>query len=100
MRHPKLPRVTGKYGAPMGRSSTVVDTDIPVKFYLYRMPMVDYNYDNGGAYWGGGDRIIGWMYHAYGDGPTFRNECFVRAASRAKAKEEVKELFPNATFYR
>lgn len=100
MRHPKLPMVTGKYGAPMGRASTVVDIDTPVKFYLYRMPMVDGDYDSGGAYWGGGDRIIGWMYHAYGDGPTVRNECFVRAISRAEAKEEVKELFPNATFYR
>lgn len=70
------------------------------RFRLYRMPMYDYCYDSGGAYWGMGDRRIGWMYHAYADGPYGRNECFVRATSREKAKDKVREVFPNARFYR
>lgn len=84
----------------MGRRNVVEEPDEVIRFHLYRMPMVDGAYDTGGAYWGAGDYRIGWMYHAYGEGPEFRNECFVRARSREAAKVAVRSLFPNAKFYR
>lgn len=40
------------------------------------------------------------MYHAYGDGPEYVNQIFVRAKSRDDAKAKVKANFPNATFFR
>ena len=74
--------------------------DAEIKFHLYRMPMVDGCYDTGGAYWGTGSNKLGYMYHAYGDGPQFVNQCFVRARSRNEAKSLVGKVFRNARFFR
>lgn len=52
------------------------------------------------AYWGAGSATTGWMYHAYGDGPNFRNEMFVRAVDRESAKDLVRERFKQASFFR
>ena len=100
MKYPKLPNVSSARGAPMGRRDTILDPKAPIKFRLYQMPMVDYCYDTGGAYWGAGSAKTGWMFHAYGDGPSGANEIFMRAFDREDAKEQVRAVFPNATFYR
>lgn len=42
------------YGAPMGRDSDkTLDGTCSEPLYLCRVPFVDYDYDPGGAYWGG-----------------------------------------------
>jgi hypothetical protein len=84
----------------MGRRDTIEEPETEIKFHLYRMPMTDYCYDSGGAYWGAGDHQLGFMYHAYGDGPEYVNQIFVRAKTRDDAKAQVKARFPNACFYR
>ena len=85
-------------GAPMGRSNTVTDADFPVKFRLERMRLVDGDYDNGGAYWGGYPSDPMWV--AWGMAEDEEQELFVRAKTRDEAKEFVKETFINARFWR
>lgn len=100
MKHPKLSNACSERGANMGRPNVIEEPDAPIKFRLYKMPMVDLCYDTGGAYWGQGSKEHGVMYHAYGDGPKFKNEMFVRAKSRDEAKTMIRERFKNASFYR
>lgn len=84
----------------MGRANVIEEPDASIKFSLYQMKMTDGDYDAQGAYWGCGNRDIGWMYHARGDGPLWMNEMFVRAKTREEAKAAVRLLFENAKFYR
>jgi len=91
---PKLTNVSGKYGAPMGRSNRL--TKLPVKLYLERLVFQDCCYDKGGAYWGGPDTL----YRACGEDDNEQVECFVRALSRKEAKVEVLRFMPQATFFR
>ena len=84
----------------MGRRDVIEEPAAAIKFRLYVMPMVDGDYDTGGAYWGCGNRDIGWMYHAIGEGIEFVNQLFVRAQNRFDAKCQVLSAFPNARFYR
>ena len=91
----KLPDVSCKYGAPMGRPNVLPqDRNAKVKLRLVRLQWIDYDYDQGGAYWGnpGGNSIF-WAT----DGAT---DLFVRAGSRAEAKAQVLHYLPNARFYR
>lgn len=101
MKRPTLSKGYSQYGAYMGRSNWMDEAGEEIKFNLYRMPMSACGcYDKGGAYWGAGSHTSGWMYHAYGDGPLWFNQAFVRAKTREEAKKLVKELFPKAKFYR
>lgn len=100
MKYPKLPNACSRYGASMGRQNSIMERTAEIKFHLYLMPMVDGAYDTGGAYWGSGNWQIGYMYHAYGNGPEFVNEMFVRARDREDAKHQVRDAFKNAKFYR
>lgn len=99
MKYPKLPNAVNSYGASMGREDFTPEPSAKIKFRLYRMLMVNYAYDSGGAYWGGGGKY-GVMYHAYGEGPEHVNEMFMRTKTRDEAKAEVLRVFPNATFWR
>ena len=94
----KLPNVSSPRGAPIGRSNTVTEPDFPVKFRLERMQLVDGDYDNGGAYWGG--YPSGPMWVAWGMAEDEEQEVFIRAKNREEAKEFVKETFINARFWR
>lgn len=101
MTYPTLSKVCTQYGAPMGRHDAIEEPNEQIKFRLYKMPMSSCGcYDNGGAYWGAGDHKIGFMYHAYGYGPQFKNEMFIRAITREHAKEQIKKVFKNCVFYR
>ena len=101
MKYPKLSKGYSIRGADMGRDDIVEEPNAPIKFHLYRMPMSYCGcYDSGGAYWGSGDFNIGFMYHAYGDGPEFKNYMFIRAKTRQDAKEQIKKVFKNCSFYR
>jgi hypothetical protein len=93
--HFKLPNVSCKYGAPMGRPNVLPeDRNAKVKLRLVRLQWIDHDYDQGGAYWGnpGGSSIF-WAT----DGAT---DVFVRAKSRVEAKAQVLQDLPNARFYR
>lgn len=100
MRYPELSKAYSSRGSAMGRPDHVLGLADGAKFRLYRMSIDSGGYDRGGAYWGLGDSHIGWMYHAYSDGPAGREECFVRAVDRESAKLEVLKTFRKATFYR
>jgi hypothetical protein len=99
MKPPTLPKACSQYGASMGRSNVIAEPDEIIKFHIYRMRMVDGDYDIGGAYWGGGHEVPP-MWHAYGDGPEQRNEMFVRGWTRDEVKLKVIEDFAFAKFYR
>lgn len=101
MKYPKLGKAYDHRGSSMGRVESINDPNAEIKFRLYKMPMSSCGaYDNGGAYWGCGSHQTGWMYHAYGDGPEWGNEVFIRATSRKDAKSKVVQQFKNAKFYR
>jgi len=71
------------------------------RFHLQELPLVDYDYDKGGAYWGSGSLKSGWMYRAYCD--TFPDnpvDLFIRATSRDAAKAQVLATYPNAVFFK
>ncbi len=68
-------------GAPMGRDESKEYAGAPVR--CFRLRMVDYDYDDGGAYWGGWSESTGAVYCAT-DGSDFR--LFTRAKTREDAK--------------
>ena len=93
----QLEDVGSKYGAPMGRRSVLpANLDEPVKLRLVKLRFVGGDYDEGGAYWGSGDPI----YFAKGDVAEVVVEMYTRAATREKAKEKIRVVLPNATFFR
>ena len=90
-------------GAMMGRRDSDLSNDdgedpYPWHMHLVRMKMSPCGaYDNGGAYWGVGDRRIGWMYIAFNDDrypaiPEIR--LFVRAIDRRSAMMELHNRYP------
>ena len=82
--------VSCRYGAPMGRQSDRYE-DFKGKTHLRRVPMVDGDYDPGGAYWGGSPSAPLWC--AWDDEGHIK---YVRAIRRA----DLKRCFSYATFYR
>ena len=81
-------------GAPMGRIDRI--TDFAPKLHLERVPQIDGDYDQGGAYWGGPATL----YCAWSEGADGIQACYVRASNRANAKAEVLARYPAAKFYR
>lgn len=70
--------VSGRYGAPMGRTTYGTPENAAGKIRLFRVVLDSGGYDDGGAYWGHG----GALYCAT-DGEDYRD--FVRASSRLAA---------------
>jgi hypothetical protein len=91
----RLPDVSCRYGAPMGRRNELPDDcEAPVKLNMVRLRWYDGDYDQGGAYWGNsGGTSIYWA-------TSGTIKIFVRAASRDVAKNKVRHTLPNARFYR
>lgn len=107
MKMPALPEVGSARGAPLGRSSEHYgDRLYPGKFNLALLPLVDYCYDRGGAYWGMNSREHGSMYRAYCleydeiNERDFLVDWYFRAKDREHAKQIVLERYPAAKFYR
>lgn len=93
------PRVDGKYGAPMGRRSDNLSgliVEPHEKVTLRRVPINSGGYDSGGAYWGLGAPLYWWCVTQEGE----ESSGFLRACSRAAAKNHILELHPNAVFFR
>ena len=91
----KLSHASSSWGADMGRPNLLPDDcNAAIKLHLERLKWVDHDYDSGGAYFGGGNGDF--IYCAY----VKEIRIFVRAKTRVEAKGKVKELLPNARFYR
>jgi len=89
-----LPNGSSARGAQMGRRNILPDdVNKPIKLRMEKLRWVDGDYDSFGAYWGNsGDNVYcAWMDNV---------RVFVRATNRETAKEEVRDLLPNATFFR
>ena len=89
-------------GAQMGRSDNMPhpgnnDLEAPWKLHLVRLRWVDGDYDEGGAYWGGGQGDS--IFWAYGDVGDTAAEIFVRARTRAEAKAKVRARLLGARFF-
>lgn len=95
----KLSNVSSKYGASMGRDDSIPsDINTAGKLHLKQLKWIDGDYDEGGAYWG---QTIGeHIFWATGESATQQIEIFVRAKNRNHAKSEVKNVFPEAKFFR
>jgi len=94
----KLPEVSSKYGAPMGRANQ----KLTGKCRLQLVPMSPCGaYDSGGAYWG----CISWkdkVYPLYVAEDLNGNRAFIRAISRNAAKLGLENISPkpeNLSFY-
>lgn len=82
-------------GSMMGRRDVLPDNrKAAIKLHLRHVPFVDGCYDQGGAYWGGPDNL--WC--AWADGVVI----YVRDPDwdREAVKAEIREVLPNARFYR
>lgn len=92
----KMPDVNCRYGAPMGRPSIHCIQESPMKFSLQWVRLDSGGYDNGGAYWGIGQRL----YWAAAVDETTGQEVseYYRGASRAAVKAIVRKHYPGATF--
>jgi hypothetical protein len=73
--------VNGKYGAPMGRQEDEI-ADLAGLIYLQKVPMIDGDYDEGGAYWGGGSPL----YCAWDDEG---HAIYIRAKDSSAAKKKL-----------
>ena len=91
MTKPFQMNVSSMYGAPMGRRSSREDEFVG-KSHLQRVPFVDGDYDQGGAYWGRG-YLAEYLYCAWDDEG---HAIYCRAKCRADAKAALTSL----KFYR
>lgn len=91
-----LPNAASASGANMGRKNTIVEVDYPVCFEVRRLEWVDYDYDEGGAYWRRNkDEHI---YLFQGDSSEHQETIYVRSKSYEDAQKQVLETYPKATF--
>jgi hypothetical protein len=100
-----LSKVGSVSGSPMGRRDIIeAPKDFTGTVHLHLLKMVDYCYDEGGAYWGSPSPTQGWMYRAWyyaevGD-EIVHVEIFIRAVTRRAAKQKVRLKLPKARFFR
>jgi len=95
---PSLPKAFDSRGSSMGRRDSIMEPDAAIKFHLVQLRIDKGGYDSGGAYWGKWQSHPMWA--AWGDGPLWKNEMWIRARSREEAKAQVRDSFKHATFYR
>lgn len=86
MQRIELSEVGSKHGAPMGRGSDALSGAVR----LQRMLMVDGDYDEGGAYWGGGTPM--WVAE-----DQEGNQAFVRELYQEFAASHFKRKYPDVT---
>lgn len=92
------PKLSGRYGAPMGRHNQdggfAILPDAPL-CTLAQIPIDSGGYDRGGAYWGlSKERLYGFI------GPVTDIVAYVWAKDREAAKDKVRRIHPHARFYR
>lgn len=101
MRAPFYENVSSKYGAPMGRRSDLLQNfDYANRLHMRRVPMVDGDYDPGGAYWGGG-RGVDTLWCVWDDEGNVHYSRGSAASVQAKFDRVAKdEGFSGAKWYR
>lgn len=91
-----------KRGAPMGDRDIHLDGD--AKLYLQRVRFVDGDYAPDGTYWGGGygTAPLWCAFNAANadHAPAQGTRIYVRAWSRAGARNQIHAQYPNVRFYR
>jgi hypothetical protein len=93
-----VPKVDGRFGAPMGRANrdggfAIVENGR--RCTLVQIPIDSGGYDQGGAYWGlSKDRLYGFI------GPISDIVAYVWAKDREAAKAAIREIHPHALFHR
>ncbi len=87
-------KVSAKYGAPMGRASDLL-ADLTGKVHLRQVKLVDGDYDEGGAYWGGGPGVQPLFCLWDDEGHVV----YTRANSREGAKAWLTSVNRSVTFY-
>ena len=96
-----LPNGSSRSGAQMGRPNVLPDNlEARINLNMEKLRWVDGDYDQFGAYWGGGSGDDVYCAHAQWGIPYGEVFIFVRAKNRMIAKELVREFLPNATFFR
>jgi hypothetical protein len=90
----QMSKVNCKFGAPMGRHTLKGEPEKQYKFHLYNVRLDSGGYDDGGAYWGIGQRLY-CLESACGDVTQY-----MRADDRKDAKEQSKAMYPKARFFR
>lgn len=85
--------VSAKFGAPMGRRAILDNPEATVT--VFKVNMVDGDYDDGGAYWGAGNENES-LYCARGDG--FMD--FTRAKNAIEARANFEVDYPTIKFDR
>ncbi len=86
--------VGSAYGAPMGRHSDPI-ADLTGRVRVMRVPLVDGDYDPGGAYWGGGRGTLLLFCAWDGEGHVH----YLRASDRVRALCALSEKNPAICFY-
>lgn len=90
---PYLPKAYNRYGANLGRTSYRKYYNNPIKVHLNHIHLDSGGYDQGGAYWGIGEKL----YLCADDLDIIY--FFFRAKNRDEAKKVVQKTVPLATFY-
>jgi hypothetical protein len=92
-----LESASSRRGAQVGRAD-VLPTNLndPIKLRVEKLRWVDGDYDQFGAYWGGGGGTD--IYCAWGEDGDHQVLVFVRAATRTDAKHLVLQKLPKASF--
>ena len=89
--------VACEHGAPLGDKGDKGPPLDNYRFSLQKLVKVDICYDLAGTYWGQGLPLYGYM--GYSEEQGFGVRGFVRANSRAEAKQLIKTAYPKARFY-
>jgi len=87
----KLPEVSSKYGAPMGRRNNYGRGIESPRLTVSAVTIDSGGYDSGGAYWGIGEPL--WQVESECGEVSY----FTRAPSRSQAEEVARERHPGAT---
>lgn len=85
--------VGGRYGAPMGRGHYC--TQPTARVHVFRVRLVDHDYDDGGAYWGGAPSHPLYCVRDRRDDPDV--QLFYRARTRADAIRQMRDEYPSLT---
>lgn len=87
----QFPKVNCSCGAPMGRPNWCDDPTARV--YVFRVRLVGGDYDDGGAYWGGGYGVLP-LYCARDSRSGEKVQVFMRAFNREDAIAQLRRDYP------